>query len=320
MEKNKSNYFGASLLIGSGIILFLWVNDFINLSITKLASYWPVLLILAGVSVLFDNRKSAYNSVTALLIAFCIPLAIFSFISKKVDKFKNNFWENNIEFSTSDKDENERTTSKPTILIPYTDQTKTVDLRINANAVSFKLGEPTTQNSVEAFAKSGLINVFSTDSSKGDNQDVQLDFKLNNEKTNFKIRDIDNKIKVSLHKAPIWNFDMNLGTSAIDLDFEDYKVAKCYVSTGASELKLKFGKLLPEADVNISSGLSNIRIKVPRESACRITMVEGLSSNDFDGFTKMGNGVWETEGYESASNKIKINLSTGVSEIRVSRY
>jgi hypothetical protein len=45
-----------------------------------------------------------------------------------------------------------------------------------------------------------------------------------------------------------------------------------------------------------------------------------LNAKDFDDFEKVGNGVWQTKGYNTATKKITLNVDSGLSSLKVDRY
>ncbi len=63
----------------------------VDISFQKIAKWWPVLLILAGMGVFLNPDKRVSNPLTVLCISFAIPLAIFSSVSQSVEKGKKNF-------------------------------------------------------------------------------------------------------------------------------------------------------------------------------------------------------------------------------------
>jgi hypothetical protein len=45
-----------------------------------------------------------------------------------------------------------------------------------------------------------------------------------------------------------------------------------------------------------------------------------LSSRNFEGFEKIDDGLYQTEGYSTSTKKITIKIDAAVSEVRVERY
>jgi len=66
--------------------------------------------------------------------------------------------------------------------------------------------------------------------------------------------------------------------------------------------------------------MASVNISIPQNAACEIETDSGLSSNNFDGFTKTDDGHYQTPGFANAKNKIHINIDGGMSDFKVNRY
>ena len=72
--------------------------------------------------------------------------------------------------------------------------------------------------------------------------------------------------------------------------------------------------------VSAETGASKVKISIPKNVACQIKVDSGLSSNDFDGFTKRDENTYQTDNFDDARNKLVINLEGGLSKFEVKRY
>ncbi|RZM23261.1 MAG: hypothetical protein EOO88_26715, partial [Pedobacter sp.] len=111
----------------------------------------------------------------------------------------------------------------------------------------------------------------------------------------------------------------NMGAGEVDFDLSDFKVREFNFDGGAAALNIKFGDLLPITDVNIKTGVADVKINVPAASGCRIKTKTGLSSKDFTGFIKLEEGLYESPNYKTAVKKIFVNLDGGLSNFEVKR-
>jgi hypothetical protein len=125
---------------------------------------------------------------------------------------------------------------------------------------------------------------------------------------------------MNLNPEPIWNMNFDIGAAAIDFDLAPYKVSTMKLDMGAASLDLKLGDKYPETILDVDAGASSIEILVPDSSGCEIKANVSISSKDFRGFKKMSSGLYRTENFDTAKNKIYIRLDAGVSSIDVSRY
>jgi hypothetical protein len=138
---------------------------------------------------------------------------------------------------------------------------------------------------------------------------------------NFHIgKGMNNDVNLKLSKAPIWNLDLGIGAGELKFDLSDYKVKDIKMETGAADISLKMGNKLKESKVRIESGVAKVKILVPQNAACQIKMDGALNTKDFDGFSKSSSRTWKTENFETASNKIYLEINSGLSAVSVDRY
>jgi hypothetical protein len=131
---------------------------------------------------------------------------------------------------------------------------------------------------------------------------------------------IKNDATISLNPAIIWDLKVDAGAAKIDFDLSPFKIDRIDVDGGASSLNLKIGDLYDKTDIRINTGASAIKIEVPESVGCELHTSTVLSSKSFEGFVKIDNGYYQTEGYNTATKKITIKIDAAVSEVRVERY
>lgn len=128
------------------------------------------------------------------------------------------------------------------------------------------------------------------------------------------------RVDVALSDVPVWRVDLDCGASSADLDLSGRRVEDVRIDAGASAIRLRLGGEVPEARVHVQAGVSSIRLEVPETVGCEIRSETGLSSRTFKGFRKETSGLYRTENFHQAGNRILIDLSAGISSIRVGRY
>ncbi|HVO72565.1 MAG TPA: hypothetical protein VMT35_00965, partial [Ignavibacteriaceae bacterium] len=200
---------------------------------------------------------------------------------------------------------------------PYSGNIKQASLNFKAGAGAFYI-EDTTSGLISAVAKSsrGNYSLVRTD------YDDRSEIKFNMEKNHFRIVDgkVKNKIEMKLSSLPVWNLDFDLGAAAVNFDFSDYKTENVKVDIGAASIKMKLGDKIEKMNVDIHGGASYIEITVPESSGCEVRTHSFLSSKDFDDFDKIQSGLYRTRNFGKSKNKIYLNLSTGISSIKIHRY
>lgn len=315
-------------------MIFLGINYDIftfDYSFRQIAAFWPVLLILAGVAVLLHERRSFYNATTALLVAFAIPLAIYSAASDGVDEIKSELHDElNFDFDDEDWNHDKEEWSEGSysdngdrveqdFKIPYNSDVSKVRLKVGGGAAEFHLSE----SSDHVFAATTLLNAGAyqiSDEQKGNLHDIDFEMKDHKNKS-FKFGDNEhNEVFLKLNKKPVWDIELGIGAGDLEFDLSEYKVENLEVKTGAAAIDIRLGDLIEEAKVKVESGVAKVSLAIPEEVGCEIHMDGALNSKDFDGFRKQNNSNYRTDNFDIAEKKIFIDVSSGLSSVSVDRY
>lgn len=316
------------LLLFIGSILLLQNFNVINFYWGNLWRFWPMLLIIFGVNILFDRNNSRTGQIISIVLL--VGTLTFLFVRGQQpysygDEFAKNLKFNNdgdnLNFNWDD-GENSNDTSTNANQLKFSeplinaDSAKKVVLNIAGGGISFSLdGETSTlfDAAVKNRKNNFSLNKMVTDSA------TVLNFKMLDKNNRFNFED-GNSVAFRMNKTPIWEVNMKLGAGESDLDFTNYRIRTFTFNGGASALKLKFGASLPITDVFVKSGVADVKIEVPKTAGCRIISKTGLSSKDFDGFDKISEGVYQTSNYNNSTKKIFIKLDGGLSSFEVDRY
>ncbi|WGQ12094.1 DUF5668 domain-containing protein [Pedobacter gandavensis] len=305
---------GIVLLFIGGVLLLenFHIIDFYWRSVIR---FWPIFLIIAGVNILFSRNKSQVGGIVSIAVLVVTLSMLFVKGQQRPNDGRN--WlgdELSAEINT-DENDNDKSYEELNFSEPYTDSLgKKVVLNISGGGTSFELKGSTDsllQARVQKKAGEFSLSKSTTDSS------TTVTFKMKGK--GWTMNDGGNDVDFHLNKNPEWDLHMNMGAGEVDFDFTDYKVRNFNFDGGAAALDIKFGSLLPITDVNVKTGIADVKISVPTESGCRIKTKTGLSAKDFTGFTKMKDGTYETPNYASSTNKIFINLDGGLSNFEVKR-
>ena len=304
---------GVLLLNNFNIIEFYWSNVW---------KFWPVFLIIFGINIPFNRN----NSQTGNIISLAVVVITLSFLFVKgQEKPRGNWWDdmkNNVEYQDDeDTDRNSSRSGTLNFVEPYLagDADKKTILNISGGGTSFKL-DGKTDSLITADVdrkKSNFILKRETADSLN-----TLTFKMQdkNKRGNWSFGDGGNDVKFNLNNNPIWEMNFKLGAGEIDFDLADFKVRTLNFDGGAADVDFKIGGLLPITDVNIKTGVADVKIRIPESSGCRIKTKTGLSSKDFEGFKLISEGVYETSNYQSSTRKVFINFDGGLSSFEVKRY
>jgi Domain of unknown function (DUF5668) len=333
--KSKSNIFWGAMLVAFGFLFLGLTNDWFQFafSIKEIAKYWPIMIILAGIAVLFNENKTIFNPTTALLIAFAILLGIYNATSNTVNDLKSEINED-FNFNYNDDDDmemeenfgnmtdsldNNQSTQKFAVSLDNTISEATLEL--GGGAAEFHLEESDAVNLFQADTKLNGSKFKLEDEKKGNKHEIVFKMKSKNNSNDIRLgKNSNNDVYLKLSKKPVWEIDMNVGASDLQFDLSTYKIKKLDLETGAANMDLKLGGLMKESNIKVNSGVARIKISVPKEVACEIEMDGALNAKDFDGFVKSESGKWRSENYDASKNKINIKLSSGLSALSIDRY
>lgn len=298
---------GVLLLENFNIIEFYWSNVW---------RFWPIFLIIAGVNILFNKSKSQGGKSQAggILSLVILVITLMLLFYKGQQPRHQYVVSDHIEEQKPPRDDHFRDMN---FVYPYTDSTaKKTILNISGGGTSFEL-KGTTDSLIEARIERTRGN-FSLETVKSDSIET-LNFKMKG-KSKWSMREGGVDVDFFLNSHPNWDVNVEMGAGKLDFDLSAYKVRNFTFDAGAAAMEVKFGDLLPLTDVNIKTGMADVKLAVPTTSGCRINTNTGLSAKDFTGFTKLQDGSYETPNFAGSAKKIFINLDGGLSNFEVKRY
>lgn len=307
-NKNKKDdgLIGGIILIAIGIIALMVTFFDFKIVWEELAKFWPVFIIIFGVSLLPLNKVLKSVCVILIIIISCL------IYSNEVNGNENLSDEKTSEILMEEVETQEFSS-------PFKDNTTEASVEINYGAGMLYLNSP-VEELVKARNMSDKIVQNLYLEYEGSHADIVFDV----EDDNYQVNDIEevksNRFDISLNKNPIYDFELNLGASELNFDFSEYKVSDVEINSGASNIDIKLGELYDSTYVVISTGVSKIRIGIPNNSGCRLECESVLTLRDFDGFVKKSSNVYETSNYSSAENNIEIEFEGAMSEFEVYRY
>lgn len=304
---------GVLLLDNFNVIEFYWRNVW---------DFWPVFLIIIGINILFNRNNSQTGNIISLGVL--VVTLCFLFVKGQERPEYSKWWwssRNGHHIEMDDDNDYSDTITKQSFFEPLVagDTAKRNILEISGGGTSFNLKGKTDSLFVADVERKNSRFVLIKE--KGDETNT-LTFKLQDKRNRnrWSIGDGSNDVDLRLNVLPVWEMNLKLGAGQIDFDLTDYKVRTFNFDGGAAELDVKLGSLLPITDVNVKTGVADVKISIPEGSGCRIKTKTGLSTKDFTGFTKISEGVYETPNYQSSTKKIFINLDGGLSSFEVNRY
>jgi hypothetical protein len=322
----------GAILITIGVIFLLKSFGLIHIHWINLLHLWPIFLVIGGINLIFAHNRSPWASV--LKIGVVIAGVLILLFGNFNDRF--NFWphtyynyrsddnndnnDNNNDGDDDDDNDNKgvvKVEGNSTFSEPFHAEAAIAKLNISGGATSYQLSD-TTNQLFEAYTKEhGGKYVFShslTDSV------AVLNFKMNSQTRFFSGKNKSNKATLKLNSNPIWDMDISVGAANIDFDLTKFKIRNLTFNGGAAACDIKLGQPLENTKIDVSTGAADVHIRIPKNAACKIVSDSGLSSEDFEGFTKTSDNHYETAGFAAAKNKISIKLDGAFTGFKVTRY
>ena len=308
--KTKHIFWGL-LFISLGLLILLYNLNVVDFGLSNIWRYWPLVIILWGVSYFTKNviLKRIIAGVAAIVLAITLFAAFnssFYFFNDALSLRDSNF---DITFKGDSDTSNYFETFSPDI--------KNAQFDFKAGAGAFLLRD-TTDELMSAIAQ-GYKNEYKlTRNDSGNNTFIEM--KMLNYHLTFENRHDKNKMAIKLNPNPVWDLNFDIGAASVNFDLSPFKTENININTGAASLKIKLGDRVDNSKVRVKAGASSIDIEIPDSAGCEIKTSTALSSRNFDGFDKISSNLYRTDNFDSAKKKIYLKIDTGISSIHVTRY
>ncbi|MES2277056.1 MAG: DUF5668 domain-containing protein [Bacteroidota bacterium] len=317
----------GAILITLGVIFLLRSFGVIHIHWINILHLWPIFLLIGGINLIFAHNKSPLASALKIgVVLLGLGILLFGNFNNRYNFWPRNYYYSDNNNDSDDNDDNNNDGDKvdvvkiggtSTFSEPYHAEAQIAQLNINGGGTVYRLSD-TTNQLFQAYTKEIAGSYEFTRHS----EDSVYVLNFNMKKTNHMRWDKnkENSATFKLNSAPIWDMDISTGATKLDFDLTKFKVRNFKINGGAASFDIKLGQPLDMTTVDISTGVSEVNISVPKDAACKINTDSGLSSNHFDGFSKTDDNTYETPGYSNAKKKIYIKLEGGLSGFRVNRY
>lgn len=295
-HENRPYVLGV-LFISIGILCLLDLTGVIAGLAGWAWSYWPALLILAGVAVLVRHPmvRLGVTIATAVILAVLLYEAFRLFPCVAEDG--NGILEEYI------------------LEEPMDSAVHAASLRFTAGVGSFSI-DGQTGDLVRAWVRS-QPGRYALTRTRGDGYD---EINLTGTGGRLHGKRYSNKVEVSLNEVPSWDIVVESGASRLNLDLANYNIRSMKVNVGAADVDLRLGLRGDDTHVEINGGASAVDVEVPVEAGCEVRFGGGLSVKSLSEFEKVNRRLYRTDNFGSAGRKILLDTDLGVSRFRVRRY
>jgi hypothetical protein len=312
------------VLIMIGAVILLHNYGYVDVHWSNFIYLWPVFIVIGGINLIFAHNRSAWATILKLAVIIAgFGLIVFGNFGNKAG-----FWPVYSYHYDGGNDDNDddSDSSKNVVKVegnsvfnePYTAAAKVARLNISGGGTIYNLSDTTNQlfnaNTQEFTGKYEFKH-------RVEDSVYVLDFNMKNSHHNgWHGNDKTNSATFKLNPNPEWDINVETGATKLNFDLTKFKIKSFKISGGAASFDVKLGQPLAVTNVVVETGVSEVTINIPQNAACRVTTDSGLSSNNFEGFTKKENNVYETPDFGAAKNKLYIHMSGGVSDFKVRRY
>jgi len=300
----SSNLFWGFFFITFGSLYLL--NRYTNVDIDwyYIWDLWPVAIILLGISIIL--KGTFVKPVISLIMGIILAVFLFGLIN---DAFEYDDYRDFRRGHFRDYSEN-------SYQIDYDNNISEVNLKIAAGAGKFNV-ERTTEDLIKGYSV-GNVGKYNFAKSQNDSL-VNIDVTMNDVGTKIFGGKFTNDFQISLNENPIYNFDIQIGAAKSYFNLIPFKVNNISLKTGATETKIKLGDKSQLINLNVEMGAAALKIYIPKTSGCKITGDMALVSKSLDDFIVNGS-EYVTDNFDSATEKIYININGGLASFEVSKY
>jgi hypothetical protein len=355
MKKSNGIFWGGLLIIVGGFWLLRNLG-FLDIDWYEVARFWPVLLILGGISLLASGRERGGwgSGVAGILIALAVLGGITHRTDRAFDEGSGNWgfdWDeenghdNEWDFGNRNRNRERLQEENPDRSRKYEEDykrdqgdkaekrdirnrhyeyemesgLKEATLNFEGGAGEFKL-KGDTDKLFEAESRSSLGGFRSDIRNNRNANTAVIDFKMESGKINLKKGNNENSVEINLNTKPLWNIDMGLGAGEAKFDLSDFRVKSLKVSTGVADLNVKLGDKVNRTDVKIESGVASVTLEIPESVGCEVRIDGMLNDKNLGDLQKVSDGLYRSPGFDQATRKIIIDYEAGLSEVNIRRY
>ena len=302
-----SNIFWGVILIFLGVLFILSNLGAIHFDWTHLWRLWPVVLILWGISIL-----PAHGLIKTALTLLVLAGTVYFMVDRTVA------WDERRSFRIEkwdDWDEADKLPVSQSFSIPYDDSVAAATLDLDLAAGAFYIDDM-TDNLID-FSKKGDKVQYSYNIKRTEDSAV---IQIEREDTRIVTGKTNHRVTLNLNTEPLWDLNLDVGAASLEFDLSDFRVRNLDLNGGAASLEIKIGEKYNETYVNIDAGASSIALAIPENSGCDLRISSVLSGKTISGFEKMEHGHYRTDNFDTAVNKIFIEVDAAVSSYEINRY
>ena len=312
-SNSKDDRMGFGLtLITIGIIWLLFKFNILSFSIfNAITDLWPLLLVVAGINLIFNNRS---------IITF-ITWVLFLGVLIWYGQFGSMPANGVVERITGDD-----VVQRDATWQAYENADGEVELKSGITQGNLKLDlgfggvylDASSSDDVEYRIPENVTKVYSRMTDKT----ASVEFEQM-EKFIFNFGDNDPMdYELKIPQDVEWDIDINTGAIDAVIDLKDLDVRNLDIDCGAGDIDITYGVDSPLVYTEIDCGATEVSLNVPKDAGVEINIDGLVNENNFGvhGLRKVSDNIYRSEDFEKQDIKLFIEIDTGVGDVTLDVY
>lgn len=296
-SSNISRLFWGLLLVLIGVLIILNNFGVVNVNWDNLWRLWPMIIIIAGLSML-SLKGWLWRVVTTLAIIGSMAVIVWAAV------FQQNTTLGSVDVQKF-------------VIQKISSGVQRSEISLKAGAGAINIGSSNQSEIANVELNSNLTKLEQTNTQSGDIQKIGLSIKSVNYSwaTNIK-----NDWNIYLSRDLPISLNVDAGASSTNIDLSKAKLDNLDINAGASSLNIKLGDLRDTVMLNVDAGASSIKFSLPKNSGVYMKVDGGLNSKNMADLASGGDNIYKSDNYDQAKQKINITSKVGVSSLIIERY
>lgn len=298
-----STFLGALLLVLAGTVLFLFNLGYISgISIIYLLRWWPVLLIVAGLFLLWKGKIPRLLGLGITIVLAGVTVLYFLLQQPSLPEFSIN---EHLQI----------------------DRKEYPDLSSAGLKVSFSGGELIFSNNTATphWLEADFIGFAAITSKKVEKKHLQVE--VSQEETARTLIKQDRRPHgdliwaINLNPELSWALSIETGAVKSRLHLENMRLDAVNLAAGAGDIEIVFGNNSTHTPVKIEAGASNIKVRVPEDAGIQVRLRGALTHTNLPELGWLfSDKKYRSANYEEAGNRYDLDLNLAVGRFKLERY
>ncbi len=308
--ENDKVGFGMTLIL-IGIVWLLFKFNILSFSLFgAISDLWPLLLVVAGVNMIFYNHR------TVSFVMWILFLGVLIWYGQFGGGGRSDF----VAHITGDQTEVHDTNWEV-----YQETAGEIDLKeAEEGSLSIDLGfgnvyvDASDSSSVTYTVPDDYTDIYSR--LGGKSASIEFD---QESKNFFDWVDKENSdYKFHLPENVEWDIDINTGAIDANIDLEDLDVRNLDIDCGAGDIDITFGKKAALVYTEIDCGATEITLNVPHEAGIEVNFDGLVDEENFSAFglERITDSIYRSPGFEKEDIKIFVEIDTGIGDVTLNAY